>query len=287
MTQPQDDSNRDQLYVAARRALLDGLEALAEQREAVILVGAQAVYRRSQDAELIVAPFTTDADLSIDPRQLSDLPLLETAMRSAGFEILSANGRHQPGQWIRSEQVGDRLENIAVDLLVPELLVGSAGRRGARIPPHDRLATRKVPGLEPAVVDNDLMQIGSLEEADNRILNVKVAGVAALLTAKAYKIHDRLADPRPARLTHKDAGDVVRLMMTSDAEEVAETFAMLFRHDDVSEPARQGLIYLRSQFQAEQTPGTRMAIRALEGAMSASLIEALCRAFVDRLPRPV
>ena len=36
----------DPLYVAARRALLDGLEALGQQRQAAILVGAHAVYLR-------------------------------------------------------------------------------------------------------------------------------------------------------------------------------------------------------------------------------------------------
>ncbi len=35
---------RQTLYVAARRVLLDALDALAGQREALILVGAQAVY---------------------------------------------------------------------------------------------------------------------------------------------------------------------------------------------------------------------------------------------------
>jgi len=42
---------QQQLYVAARRALLDAAEALAEQREALILVGAQAVYLRAGDAD--------------------------------------------------------------------------------------------------------------------------------------------------------------------------------------------------------------------------------------------
>ena len=37
----------DELYVLARRALLDALEALHEHREAIVLVGAQAVYRRT------------------------------------------------------------------------------------------------------------------------------------------------------------------------------------------------------------------------------------------------
>jgi hypothetical protein len=48
------------MYVAARRGLLDALDALAEHRSAVILVGTQAVYLRAADAQLdaAVAPHT-------------------------------------------------------------------------------------------------------------------------------------------------------------------------------------------------------------------------------------
>jgi len=56
----------DPLYVAARRVLLDALQALGEQRNAVVLVGAQAIYLRvgEADFEVTVAPYTTDADLA-------------------------------------------------------------------------------------------------------------------------------------------------------------------------------------------------------------------------------
>ncbi len=55
----------DEQYVRARRVLLDALEALQDQRGAVILVGAQAIYLHVGDADLAVAPFNTDADLSM------------------------------------------------------------------------------------------------------------------------------------------------------------------------------------------------------------------------------
>lgn len=38
----------DPEYVAARGVLLDALEALAEHRNAILLVGAQAVYLRTE-----------------------------------------------------------------------------------------------------------------------------------------------------------------------------------------------------------------------------------------------
>ena len=44
----------DPLYVLARAALLDALEALGPQRDATILVGAQAIYLHTGDIDLAV-----------------------------------------------------------------------------------------------------------------------------------------------------------------------------------------------------------------------------------------
>ena len=49
-------------YVVARCVLLDALTALRTHLDAVVLVGAQAVYLHAGDADLAVAPTTTDAD---------------------------------------------------------------------------------------------------------------------------------------------------------------------------------------------------------------------------------
>ncbi|UQU64406.1 hypothetical protein COUCH_36545 [Couchioplanes caeruleus] len=82
------DSQYDPLYVAARRVLLDACDALDAHREALVLVGAQAVYLRAGDADLEgVAPFTTDADLSIDPMLLAADPAIVRAMTDAGFAL--------------------------------------------------------------------------------------------------------------------------------------------------------------------------------------------------------
>jgi hypothetical protein len=75
----------DELYVIARRVLLDALEALGEHREATILVGAQAIYLHTGDADLGVAEYTTDADLALDPDLLAKVPPLEQALEAAGF----------------------------------------------------------------------------------------------------------------------------------------------------------------------------------------------------------
>jgi hypothetical protein len=70
-------------YIEARRVLLDVLSALREQRDAVVLVGAQAVYLRAADRPPAYQPFTTDADIVLDPSLLTDQPALGDVMRSA------------------------------------------------------------------------------------------------------------------------------------------------------------------------------------------------------------
>jgi hypothetical protein len=54
-------------YVQARRALLDALTALRPHLEAVVLIGAQAVYLRTEGRLPGYQPFTTDADLVTTP----------------------------------------------------------------------------------------------------------------------------------------------------------------------------------------------------------------------------
>jgi hypothetical protein len=46
----------DPLYVNAREVLLDALEALGAHRASLILVGAQAIYLHTGEAEIAVAP---------------------------------------------------------------------------------------------------------------------------------------------------------------------------------------------------------------------------------------
>src|ERR1700722_13820816 len=75
----------DPKYIVARSVLLDALEALGSQRKAIILVGAQAVYLHTGAIELAVAEFTTDADITLDPAKLQEIPEIESAMTAGGF----------------------------------------------------------------------------------------------------------------------------------------------------------------------------------------------------------
>lgn len=110
---------------------------------------------------------------------------------------------------------------VPVDLIVPEGIAAPGGTRGARLGVHGRRAARKAPGLEAAIVDNDVLAIASLDQDDPRMVDALVAGPTALLIAKAHKINDRLVETdRPDRLKDKDASDVYRIFLTTPNESV-------------------------------------------------------------------
>jgi len=181
-------------------------------------------------------------------------------MRGAGFELQTDRFRRQPGTWLRTVQVGESTLSVPVDLWIPsQFSETAASRRTAAIPPHDKMAARKVEGIELAKTDNGVMLINSLDPADRRSIRMKVAGPAALLVAKAYKIRDRAADPRPGREADKDAGDVIRLMRTSNVRAVSATFASLLGHEDprIVGTAQTGLGLLSAQFGRARGVGSR------------------------------
>ncbi|MCB9670792.1 MAG: hypothetical protein H6734_15030 [Alphaproteobacteria bacterium] len=191
----------DELYVAARRVLLDALEALGPHIDAVTLVGAQALYLHTGDADLAVPAYTTDADIVLDPALLGPIPPLERALLDAGFAAPSGSA---VGVWQRS--AGQVL--VDVDVMVPATVSPGKGKRAARLLGHDDRAARKVSGLEGALVDRSRMGLGSLEpDHDLRSIEVAVAGPGALLVAKVFKIVERRGT---ARSNDKDALDVFR-----------------------------------------------------------------------------
>lgn len=203
-------------YVEARRVLLDALAALEGHLDNLILVGAQAVYHHTGEADLNVPLMTTDADLAINTRHLAEVPEIGSVMRRAGF-----TPGPNPGHWVN---IGD----VAVDLMVVPHQAGTtnATARAARLSPHEKLTARIARGLEPALVDNTLVSIASLDVDDARAYDLRVAGPAALLTAKAIKISERLeqADTQPDRLKEKDALDAFRILQAIETEDLVAGF---------------------------------------------------------------
>ncbi len=161
-------------YVAARRVLLDALTALEGHLGSLILVGAQAVYHHAGEADLNLALMTTDADLAINAANLADAPEIGAVLRAAGF-VPGPN----PGHWVAPS-------DVAVDLMVVPHQAGTtkASARAARLAPHEKLTARIAHGLEPALVDHEVVTIVALEPGDDRSFTLRVAGPAALLTAR-------------------------------------------------------------------------------------------------------
>lgn len=144
---------------------------------------------------------------------------------------------------------------------------------------------RWVDRIELACVDRSPMAIAALEPDDDRQIIVNVAGPTALLVAKAYKINDRLtdADGCPDRLTNKDAGDVLRLMMTTPPAAVTATLGQLRGDMRVGAATRTGERLLRELFGRRAAPGVDMAVEALRGDVPEARVRALAPAFVTAL----
>jgi hypothetical protein len=253
MNEPGDASD---LLVKARSALLDALEALAEHRDAIVIVGAQAIYLHTGSVDVALAEATKDSDLAVDPTSLSDEPLVEEAMIAAGFYLDPIS--NQPGAWMNSA-------GVPVDLMVPEALAGAGGKgaRAGRIPPHARSSTRRARGLEAAVVDHQPMRVDSLNPSDLRTFEANVAGPAALLVAKLHKLGERQITED--RLVDKDAHDIYRVFRAIQTTVLASGFQVLLENDISGDATDEALSYLASLFGTEESLGAVMAGRAEEG----------------------
>lgn len=269
----------DPRYVAARQILLDALIALSPHLHAVVVVGAHAVYLRTGGAGIAIAPFTTDADLALEPAILAQRPELERLLRDAGFE----RDGDKPGAWVASTTINGEHVPVPVDLMVPDAAAPKGGRRAVDLPGHDRMATRRATGLEAALIDHDIRLIAALDPGDPRTVSVRVAGPTALIIAKLHKLHDRIDDEK--RLADKDAGDVYRLMQTTDTALFAGTMTRILSDPLARESARISLSYLDELFGARARPGVVMAVRAMEPAVGAAQIQGVCAAFIQAVRR--
>jgi len=268
----------DELYILARRVLLDALVALGEHRDAIILVGAQAIYLRVGEGDLAVAPYTADGDLAIDPGILSTAPPLEHELRAAGFVPKS---RDSVGEWVTSRVARDgRSVDVAIDLLVPPSVSPGKGRRAAHLPGHNARAVRIVRGLDGVLVDRDLMAVGSLEEGDDRSFPIQVAGPAALLIAKLHKIQDRQGTSRQG---DKDALDIFRLLRGVSMEELAKRMRRV-RSEAVSRAAGEAAATcLSTQFGDRRGSGVAMILRAIGPLADPDEVSASCVALTSDL----
>jgi hypothetical protein len=276
------DFDLDPRYLAARKVLLDALTALAPHDKAIIVAGSQAIYLHTGANDIGIAPYTTDGDLALDPTLLGDEPELEAAMRRAGFDLL-AGDRRQPGSWTATIDIDGEPRIVPVDLIVPEAVAVGHGRRSAPIPPHSSIATRWAVGLEAALVDHSTMTITALDPADTRSVTVEVAGMAAMLVAKAHKISDRLKDKKVDRLSDKDAADVYRIVQTARPGVLGDTLRELRAHPMAGPVTATALGLLRDLFGNRAGEGVVMAQRSLALAIPDAQITVASVAFTTAL----
>ena len=263
-------------YVAARRVLLDALDALHDHLGNLVLVGAQAVYLHTGQGTLAVPPMTTDADLALNTTRLADRPEIAETLTNAGF---TPSGN--PGHWLGSM-------DVAIDIMVAPHQAGTTSRtaRAARIPPHAKTVGRIAPGLEPALVDNTTRIITAFEDGDHRAHQLRVANPAALLVAKAVKIAEREDDAirQPGRLKAKDALDMFRLLQAVETDQLVIGFHTHQADPEAARVSEQARAVIQAQ---GATPTSRLPLLAAEASFGdptvAPAFAALARQLIQSL----
>ncbi|RSM87074.1 hypothetical protein DMH04_12265 [Kibdelosporangium aridum] len=244
--------------MAARTVLLDALEALNSHLPNIILVGAQAVYLHTGAGDLAQPPMTTDADLALDTSALAHEPEIAGTLMNAGF----SPGKN-PGSWLGRGQV-------AVDIMVVPWQSGTMKKdaRAGRIPPHAKNTARITAGLEPALVDCAAHRLTALDPRDSRQFDLRVAGPAALLIAKAIKIEERLADAdggTSTRLKEKDALDMFRLLQAIETEDLVQGVRLHLADDQARGVTVRGLKVMETHGNTPRSPLPILAAQAGAG----------------------
>jgi len=159
--------------------------------------------------------------------------------------------------------------------MVPDAIAGR-GRRSVQAPPHDKRALRRAVGLEAAVVDNAAMTIRTLAADDDRMVEARVAGPAALLVAKLHKLGER--QESPDRLVDKDAYDVYRLLVAIATDELAAALVRLLADELAGDVTSAALGFLAEMFGNADGVGSFMAGRAEELVGDPAVVAAACAA---------
>lgn len=258
-------------YVTARRVLLDCLDLLAAQSNALVLVGAQAIYLQTPALDAGLPASTTDADIAIDPELLSANPDLAKVLESAGFRPHTS-----PGTWFSPE-------GVPIDLMVPSGALPSSSRRTAPLEGQGGRTARRTSGLELALRDNSTMELRALDASDTRIALVKVASPAALVVAKLVKLDERISGSRPDRILAKDASDVLRMLRYNDAAAIGATLGRFASEGVGSGTIETAVDFLRSQLALRTSPVVELTIEYHRLFETGPQIGASYRALVLRL----
>lgn len=236
--------------ITSRRALIDVIIGLADQREALTVLGGHAIVEVTQGVPALPPGDTTcDGDLGVTPQLLSDDPNLSSRMVELGYE---AARPERPGVWSPvSQRDRDIHDRDSVDLIAPMSLARgglTANReiRAARVGAHGKHAVSATRGTELSVLDRRWRTLRAFDGGPTA--DAYIAGSSALLCAKAYKIHDRL-DPAELRrnadrLRPKDFADLYWLLLVIAPEEAADVFARGIADSRIGEAVALGRDYL-------------------------------------------
>jgi hypothetical protein len=215
---------------------------------------------------------TTDADLAINAANLADAPEIGGLLRAAGF-----TPGPNPGHWVARS-------DVAIDLIVVphQARTTKANARAAQLAPHEKLTARIAHGLEPALLDHEVVTIAALEPADDRSFTLRVAAPAALLTAKAIKINERLrqVDTQPDRLKEKDALDAFRILQAISTSDLVRGFRKHRQDDHASAATEEALQVYREN---ASTPTGRLALLASGAAQGDPTVAAAFAALIREL----
>jgi hypothetical protein len=236
--------------ITSRRALINVIIGLADQSDALTVLGGHAVIEVTQGIPALPPDDTTrDGDLGVIPQLLSDTPNLSARMAELGYETARPE---RPGVWSPiSQHDRDIHDRDSVDLIAPMALArgsltSNRSIRAARVGAHGKHAVSATRGTELSIIDRQWRTLRSFEGGPT--VDAYVAGPSALLCAKAYKIHDRL---NPAelrrnadRLRPKDFADLYRLLLVVTPEDAANDFAHGIAHPQIGEAVRVGRDYL-------------------------------------------
>lgn len=210
----------------SRQLLLDVLRLLEDQSDALTVLGAHAVYEQTKFVkDLPPMDSTADADLGVSPVLLVDTPRLDEVMSAAGLEPIHPD---RPGVWGFTADEGQLThQRMTIDLIAPASVAGG-GRRAAEVGRHGSRSVSKTHGTELSLIDRQWLELEAFSPGEPSGY-AWVAGRAALICAKAYKIFDRLGAAEfarnPQRYRPKDVADLFRLMAASEGTEVRAVFA--------------------------------------------------------------